>query len=724
MNLFKKSYIAAMSVVAAFGILTGCEEEETGVAKAVMASASTLIFDAQNPDEQVITVYSDGNWSADVPEWVSIFPSEGSGTTDVTVNVSENMRDGAVDNPRKENLVFHGKTIASRAIVVVHQSGDKYRDVPSVSISDVINAEDEYVLLLSNVQVVALSSKGFVVSDGTDAIYVKSSSAVEVGDNVQIWGEKGTDKNIAVVLADRCETASNTAVTYPSAKDITETLDSYTATKSEYVKVSGVLNGTKVTVDGAEVMSLNIVDAHSSLNLGELSTHNVEVYGYFVGVAAPVVNVIASSIVDNGAAQIKTLAKWYIGDKTHGCNYEETFPANATINSVDGEFGGYIQYVTEDLENTDGNKKFKRDVESGNPRVTGAWTGDYWLFHSDNKVLAGDQVQIVFQARVSGTGHKFWRLEYLDGNVWKVAGKELKTSEPGSEISYTHTMIDNSTNITVNTTVAYTSDTDICEFRFVCAANWQLNGNGALAARNGGTARLAVNDPEDGTIQPQLVMLGGSGGLAANVIFQDDFSWLTPMIEAYNNDNSSNPIGQTVEYSNASGHNNAPNAYTAEPFASEFPAALAAQGYVDLNPGEKLIYPQDTYLKFSRTGGHNTGLQLPKLALSKPTDLMFEMDYCAMIQGDGTVDDAKLILIIDGEGTFDNGTKISDEMTNNQEAGKMFWTHGEVHAKGVTADTKVYLVMSRVYNADNGTFNWGVSGAGRFFLDNLKVTKE
>lgn len=712
MNLFKKSYIAAMSVVASVGILSGCEEEETGVAKAVMASASTLTFDAQNPDEQVITVYSDGNWSADVPEWVSIFPSEGSGTTDVTVNVSENMRDGAVDNPRKENLVFHGKTIASRAIVVVHQSGDKYRDVPSVSISDVINAEDEYVVLLSNVQVVALSSKGFVVSDGTDAIYVKSSSAVEVGDNVQIWGEKGTDKNIAVVLADRCETASNTAVTYPSAKDITETLDSYTATKSEYVKVSGVLNGTKVTVDGAEVMSLNIVDAHSSLNLGELSTHNVEVYGYFVGVAAPVVNVIASSIVDNGAAQIKTLAKWYIGDKTHGCNYEETFPANATINSVDGEFGGYIQYVTEDLENTDGNNRFKRDVESGNPRVTGAWTGDYWLFHSDNKVLAGDQVQIVFQARVSGTGHKFWRLEYLDGNVWKVAGKELKTSEPGSEISYTHTMIDPSTNITVNTTVAYTSDTDICEFRFVCAANWQLNGKGALAARNGGTARLAVNDPEDGTIQPQLVMLGGSGGLAANVIFQEDFEWLNDWAIAGNGE----PAGRTVETDDLNA--NAPQLPT--PVVDEVSAlqALLDKGYTferwnkaNQTTGE-CIYLQQNYLKVGKTGYHAKVNLPPMKGRNGANNYFMTFDWCPMRQGSGKLDPVNMVVIV----TNGSDVKTFTVPTHGWENGhKLEWITAEVNLEGVTIDTNTKITITQIEE------ELTASTANRWFLDNIKI---
>lgn len=52
---------------------------------------------------------------------------------------------------------------------------------------------------------------------------------------------------------------------------------------------------------------------------------------------------------------------------------------------------------------------------------------------------------------------------------------------------------DGKTNITVDVTVTY--DNAISggniEFRFVCAANWQASGKGALAKPNGGTMRWA-----------------------------------------------------------------------------------------------------------------------------------------------------------------------------------------------------------------------------------------
>ena len=132
----------ATLVAASVGLLTSCQEKESTVAKAVLASASSLNFNAQNADPQVITVYSDAQWTADVPDWVTIEPTTGSGTTDVTVSVTDNIRDGALDNPRTADIVFKGSTLASQDIVVVSQDGDKYRDVPESTITDVVGVED------------------------------------------------------------------------------------------------------------------------------------------------------------------------------------------------------------------------------------------------------------------------------------------------------------------------------------------------------------------------------------------------------------------------------------------------------------------------------------------------------------------------------------------------------------------------------------------------------
>jgi len=85
-------------------------------------------------------------------------------------------------------------------------------------------------------------------------------------------------------------------------------------------------------------------------------------------------------------------------------------------------------------------------------------------------------------------------MEYNDGGTWKPAAALQTTTETGEEVSYTHAMkADGKTNITVDVTVTYANAISggNIEFRFVCAANWQASGKGALTKPNGGTMRWA-----------------------------------------------------------------------------------------------------------------------------------------------------------------------------------------------------------------------------------------
>mgnify|MGYP004681026827 FL=1 len=723
MNFIRKSYLAAFSLLAMAGVFTGCEEEEN-VAKAVMASANSLSFPGEEATEQIITVYSDAEWTADVPEWVSIEPTTGSGTTDVTVSVNANMRDGALDNPRRSELVFHGKTLMSRATVIVNQSGDKFRDVKNFTISEVAASDDETVVIVPTAQVAALTSKGFVATDGSSAVYVLSSEEVAVGDAVEIWGTKGADKELpAITNADKVIVSSNSAVSYPSAKDIRSEIDTYKAESREFIQVSGLLKGSSLKLDGEHTVSVAVLDAHSSLEIAQLNNHNVVLYGYFAGLVSNTINVIAAKFDDKGAAAGtgSLPVEWYIGVKgDNNINFAETFPKSGTIAATKNE--GEIKYVY-DLTDNNGNNKFKLDVESGNPRCTGPWPGDYWDFATNASAKAGETVEISFETRTSATGHKYWRLEYLDGTEWKVAGTALKTSEPGSEIVYTHIMnADGKTNVFVDTQVTYENATSMIEFRFVCAANWQAKG-GALGARNGGSARLTVTDPADPSRQPTIKKVSGAGGKTA--VFEDDFSWVDPIVSTYNAAVPDKPIGDTIGDKNKGAE--APNVYNAA-LKEAFFKLFDEKGYEDMYPSEEVIYLQPGYLKFGRTGGHNTSLRLPKLNLDAASDIDIEFDFAAMAQGSGTIDDTKLVVVVEGDGEFANGTKYSDLITQNQGKDELFWTHAKTTVKGATANTRLVIVMYRVLEgyetaAYTGNYKYNVSGAGRFFLDNIKITK-
>ena len=136
-------------------------------------------------------------------------------------------------------------------------------------------------------------------------------------------------------------------------------------------------------------------------------------------------------------------------------------------------------------------------------------------------------------------------------------------------------------------------------------------------------------------------------------------------------------------------------------------------------------------MKFSKTGGKNTSIRLPKLAVTSATDVTMDFDHAAMVQGSGTVDDSKVVIVIEGDGEFENGTKCSDILEIDQPKGKYNWSHSSVKIKGVNANTRLVVVMYRVVMAKDesgvykytGKYNYKVSGAGRIFLDNIKITK-
>lgn len=300
-------YMTAPILMAALCALWSCDEDENRLSEAVLASANTLEFEANGAGEKLITVYADAEWVTEVPEWVTVNPTSGTGTTDVTVKVTANMRDGAEDNPRKAALVFKGRTLASRSEVLILQNGDKYRDVKEYTVGELDALANETVVSVPNVTVMAVTTKGFIVTDaqGANNIYVLSDAKVQIGDKVSIKGDKATDtQELAYIVGDILETVSTGGtVTYPAAEDITDKIDDPKITTRKYVTVSGLLNGNNVSVEGAS-FSANITDAPESLGLAALNGHMVTVSGYFAGVAAPVVRIMATDIEDNGVVKV------------------------------------------------------------------------------------------------------------------------------------------------------------------------------------------------------------------------------------------------------------------------------------------------------------------------------------------------------------------------------------------------------------------------------------
>jgi len=210
--------------------------------------------------------------------------------------------------------------------------------------------------------------------------------------------------------------------------------------------------------------------------------------------------------------------------RVSGNTFAETWPTNGTIQPVSGS--GLITWHNECGKAADTAGKVATDVSDNSPRASGVWPGDYLELVAGSPVSAGTIVKLTFATRVSGTGQKYWRLEFRDGDVWKIAGQSFTDPDvmgpDGQPVVYTHTMAsDGSTNILVESLANYTSNTDQVEFRFICAANSQANGKGPLAAPNGGTWRLSVNEKTaDDPYQPQIsiVAAGAETLTKANLV--------------------------------------------------------------------------------------------------------------------------------------------------------------------------------------------------------------
>ena len=288
-------------------LLWSCCSDESTLSKAVLTSAKSLNFEADGAAGKIITVYADADWVTEAPDWVTVTPASGTGTMDVTVSVTDNVRDGAMDNPREATLVFKGGTLASRVEVMVTQDGDKYRDCKEYKLNEIASLEDKTVVTINDIIVCAVTSEGFVASDAQSnaSIYFKGSGSVKTGDKVSVKGTKTSDTHaLAMVECDEVTVSSaDNVVNYPTVTDITDKVDSYNSTSRSYISVSGVLDGSNIIVEGAGNV-VSVIDAPASLDLPSLNGHKVFVTGFFAGVATPTVKLLAATVRDNGVYEV------------------------------------------------------------------------------------------------------------------------------------------------------------------------------------------------------------------------------------------------------------------------------------------------------------------------------------------------------------------------------------------------------------------------------------
>lgn len=301
----KKISLLMLSLVAAFGlVLTSCnDDDDSGVAKAVLASASVVNYDATQAPGQIITVYSDATWTCEHPDWVTVEPETGSGTTEVRIMVADNMRDGAVDLPRTGDVVFKGILKSSEAHVVIRQNGNPYRDVKPSTIAEMEKLEDGIAAIINNLTVTTLYTNCFAATDGKRNVLVNYDGHVAVGDAVNVKAVKGSDtQKFAILTADEVTTGTQTS-TLPAAVDVTDKIDSWTGDARTYVQVTGKVNGKNIEVEDAANMAV-VVAAPNGVDINSLSGHSVTVTGYYSGTASPAFNIYLDKVEDHGVVEV------------------------------------------------------------------------------------------------------------------------------------------------------------------------------------------------------------------------------------------------------------------------------------------------------------------------------------------------------------------------------------------------------------------------------------
>lgn len=308
MNTFNKIFkLSVLALICGASVLACKPEVQDTVAKAVLGDVALMNFAASNPAEQIVTVYSDGDWHTTRPEWITVTPETGSGVTTVTVQAADNTDAGGMLEPRKDTLIFSGRTLASRLIIIVSQEGDAYRNAAHFSLDKVSELADGKAFILDEATVTAVATSGFVVSDGTATLYAKSSSEVGIGDKISMKGLKGSLNGLpSIAQADEVTVKQYGTYTYPEAIKFNEAVAGYKAETLDFVTVSGTVAGGNLvfSADGADY-SIKQIDCPSGLSISTLGGHKVTLKGYICGVlGANMFGIITTERKDNGIDQL------------------------------------------------------------------------------------------------------------------------------------------------------------------------------------------------------------------------------------------------------------------------------------------------------------------------------------------------------------------------------------------------------------------------------------
>ncbi|MCR5519473.1 MAG: hypothetical protein K6F21_03995, partial [Bacteroidales bacterium] len=652
-----------------FGV-SSCTEKESPEAKAVIAESDYIEFAATNAEAKVITVYADGDWTVDAPDWISVSPEKGSGTTEgVSISAADNSDASGILLPRRDTVIFHGAKLISYSYVIVYQNGDKYRGAVDATISSLASVKDGNFVNVSGAMVMASDGSKIVLSDGSANMLLSSKQSVSAGDVVSFRGVKGTEGGLPTVSElEDFKITSSSEPSYPEATDISTTLDALSVSAPQYVSVSGVYDGSSLTVEGA---GKTVSGTSSTEDLGALSGHKATFIGYAISANASKVIMIVTKVVDGGLDQViyfrddfEWLEPWTTasgaGDAV-GTNTPDTTAPN--IFTTLGESGFFEEFTARGYGYIWG------------PTADGGWSDS--LGDDNPKVMYLQTNYLKFGKTSYNAGIKLPKISAITGkeNVelsfdwcWQITGAakpDLMTLSinvegggeyVGGEIESAQSQVDGESRIEWQHVSVVLNDIGP-ESRIVISPTnpnpitsntrkqnrWYLD-NILIVPTEGGSNPGGGDNP------------GGGGSASGTVLLEDDFEWLSTWAGA-----EAKPAGDAVG-TNTPGAA-APNVFTAETCVG-FIEAFTEKGYTYIwgptsdggwsdslgSDNPKVMYLQSNYLKFGKTS-YNAGIKLPVLAaLASTSDVEFTFDWCWQITGEAKPDLMTLSIDIEGNG--------------------------------------------------------------------------
>ena len=303
------------------------------------------------------------------------------------------------------------KAVNSSKSITVTQPG-----VPPTgqSVTEIVALPDNSGVETLESTVVGKTAKGFVLSDGTTAIYVYDSgaNAVEPGDVVKVLATKTTYNGVPeLATVTSVEKTGTASWSYPSPKDITADALTYEATVAEYISFTGVLkksgNYYNVELDGVDpgVKQGSLVSPVEALGVDAYDGQAITATGWFNGLSGggKYVNLIVTKIT--GANAKGTLNNPYTPTEAADAVKDLTWTSNSEYQTTDPV---YVKGKISRIAQSKGvDQVFTADYGNASFYISadGSESGEFYVFRTlylgnrkwvegDTQIKVGDEVII------------------------------------------------------------------------------------------------------------------------------------------------------------------------------------------------------------------------------------------------------------------------------------------------------------------------------------------